>query len=191
MLISVFSQYFRYQWNLTDVTDILTELTEKCGKDVNTDHHTIKHVIYHMSNHFEKTWTTWDIIRTSDFCGQWLVRHKKKPITFQNFLWTKCDEVITWQCFLHYRLLMRGIHWSLVNSPHKESVTWSYDVSFIVSLNKVLYKQSSCWWLDMLWCPCYFTSTQGWVINICMCQQIMPSLVQIMACHLVGTKPLY
>ena len=37
-----------------------------------------------------------------------------------------------------------GIKWSLVDSAHKGPVMQSFDVFFIVSLNKLLNKQSSC-----------------------------------------------
>ena len=34
---------------------------------------------------------------------------------------------------------------------HKGPVMWSFDVFFVVILNKLLNKQLSCWWFEILW----------------------------------------
>ena len=49
--------------------------------------------------------------------------------------------------------LLKGIRQSLVDSPHKEPVVWSFDVFSVFSL-KLLNKQSSCQWLGMPWGVC-------------------------------------
>ena len=55
------------------------------------------------------------------------------------------------EMFSHYWPFVRGIHQSLVDSPHKGLVMWSFDVFFLVSLNKLLTYQSNC-----QWALCYF-----------------------------------
>ena len=66
-------------------------------------------------------------------------------------LLTLCHyDVLTWKLSPHYWSLW-GNHWSPVDSPHKGSVMWSVGVSFI-NLNKLLYKQLSCWWFEVPWC---------------------------------------
>ena len=42
------------------------------------------------------------------------------------------------------------LHWSLVDSPHKGTVLQSFDVFFIIDLNKLLNRQSTVWWFEML-----------------------------------------
>ena len=74
---------------MTDDTNIsdghLGKLTEKCGLDVDTDWHRLKHIILHVSYHyFEKILTAWDIIGTSDFSGQFV----RWTSHFQILLWT-------------------------------------------------------------------------------------------------------
>ena len=44
----------------------------------------------------------------------------------------------------HYWPFVRGYHRWPVVSPHKEPVTWYSDNFFLISLNKLLLKQSSC-----------------------------------------------
>ena len=60
-------------------------------------------------------------------------------------------NVMRWQCFRHYCSVMRGNHRWLVDSSHKGLVMWSYGDSFLVSLNKLLNRHSSCQWFEM---PC-------------------------------------
>ena len=68
------------------------------------------------------------------------------------------DDVMPWRCFPHYRHFMRGIHWSMVDSPHKGPVMWKFDVSFVVSLNKLLNTQPCYQWFEMpWWCSCDIT----------------------------------
>ena len=61
------------------------------------------------------------------------------------------DNFMTWKCFLHYWLFVRGIHQGLVDSPVKGPVMQSFDDSFDVSLNKLLNKQSRGRWIKMSW----------------------------------------
>ena len=51
-------------------------------------------------------------------------------------------RIITWKSFPYYWPFVRGIHRSPVDSPHKEQVVQSFDVSFDVSQNKLLNKKS-------------------------------------------------
>ena len=46
---------------------------------------------------------------------------------------------------------MQEIHQSLVDSPHKGTVTQTFDVSFLVSLNKLL-NIHRCFYTDTVWC---------------------------------------
>ena len=47
-------------------------------------------------------------------------------------------------------LCVKRIHLSLVNSPHKGLVMWDFDVWFDVNLNKLLSKQLSYWWFEIM-----------------------------------------
>ena len=38
------------------------------------------------------------------------------------------------------------LHGSLVYSPPKRSIIWTFGVNFVVALNKLLNKLSNCWW---------------------------------------------
>ena len=51
-----------------------------------------------------------------------------------------CNDVMTWKCFPYYWPLMKGIHWSPMDSPHKGSVMQSLDVFCVVH-----YTWRSCW----------------------------------------------
>ena len=37
---------------------------------------------------------------------------------------------------------------------HKEPVMWSFEILFVINLNELLDKQSSCWWFETPWHPC-------------------------------------
>ena len=60
-------------------------------------------------------------------------------------------ESMWWSSVVHYWPFVRGIHRSPVNSPHKGPVMQTFNISFVVNLNKLLNKQSSCWLLKMLY----------------------------------------
>ena len=66
------------------------------------------------------------------------------------------DDVI-WERYPQYWSYGKGNHRSPVNSPHKGPVTRGFDVSYIASLNKLLNKESSCPWFDMLRRSCDVT----------------------------------
>ena len=66
------------------------------------------------------------------------------------------DDVMIWKCFPHYWPFVRGIHRSLVDSPHKGPVIWGFE--FICSyLNMLLNKQSSYRWVGTPWHLCDVT----------------------------------
>ena len=60
-------------------------------------------------------------------------------------------DVMTWKHFLHYWPFEGWIE-SLVVSPHKRPIIWSFDV--FCSLYKLSNKQSSCQWCEMPWSSC-------------------------------------
>ena len=68
----------------------------------------------------------------------------------------------------HHLPFVRGINSSLMVSPHKGPVIWSYDVFFVVSLNNLLHKQYSWQKFDVhIWClcngvPCSASWWPGW-----------------------------
>ena len=64
------------------------------------------------------------------------------------------DDVMEWKRFQYKWPFVRGIHWPVLVSPHKEPMIWSFGVSFDVSLNKLLNKQSSWQFFEMPWCLC-------------------------------------
>ena len=74
-----------------------------------------------------------------------------KPTGMMWINWSQQDDVIRWKHFLRYWLLVRGIHRSPVNSPHKGQ--WCGGVFFDLRLNKRLSKQSWGWWFDTLLRP--------------------------------------
>ena len=54
------------------------------------------------------------------------------------------------KCFPHYWPFVRGIHWSLFESPHKGPVMWSCNVFIDTILNK-LNKLWNCQWFQTPW----------------------------------------
>ena len=67
-------------------------------------------------------------------------------------LWQSChihhDGVIKWKHVPLYLSLVRGIHRSPVNSPHKGQWRGTLMFSLICALNKRLSKQSWGWWFE-------------------------------------------
>ena len=53
-------------------------------------------------------------------------------------------------------LFVTEFHNILVDSPHRGPVMQIFSVSFVVSLNKLLNQQFSCWWFERL-CHCKVT----------------------------------
>ena len=70
---------------------------------------------------------------------------------------TEDDELIKWKHFPRYWPFVRGIHRSLVNSPHKGQWRRAF-IFFYLRLNKGLSKQSRGWWFETpscsLWRHC-------------------------------------
>ena len=68
------------------------------------------------------------------------------------------DDVIKWKHFPRYWPLVRGIHRSPVNSPHKGQWRGALMFSLTCALNKRLSKQSWGWWFETptrsLWRHC-------------------------------------
>ena len=56
-----------------------------------------------------------------------------------------------------YWPFVEGIHRSPVDSPHKGSIKYTFDVSSIIIPNKVLDKWSSCQRLETSWSSCDIT----------------------------------
>ena len=88
-------------------------------------------------------------------------------------------DVIKWKHFPRYWPFVRGIHWSLVNSPH---IVNDFDVFFDLCLKKLLSKQLRHQWFGIpwhsLWCHCNVPGA------LRVCQWFQPTLVQAMAwCH--------
>ena len=50
--------------------------------------------------------------------------------------------------------------WCPEGSPHKGTPMWSFAVSIVVILNKLLNKQSSCQWFDTPWGSCDVTAME-------------------------------
>ena len=73
----------------------------------------------------------WDMKRS--ICRSFKIRHNILP-TWQlppHWWATLHDEVMKWKLFPCYWSLVWGIHWSLVNSPHKGQWYWSLMFSLI------------------------------------------------------------
>ena len=51
---------------------------------------------------------------------------------------------------------VKEFHSTLLDSPHRGPVMQSFSVSLVVSLNKLLKQQFSCWWFERL-CHCKVT----------------------------------
>ena len=77
------------------------------------------------------------------------------------------------QCWPHELCFVRVILQSVVDSPHKGTILWTGDVSFVVRLNKLLSSWFFWWFEFLLWCHC---NDRVWSIcliawttsNICM-----------------------
>ena len=57
--------------------------------------------------------------------------------------------MVMMKLFPHYWFFEKGIHLSLVGSPHKELVMQSFDVFFVASLTKLLNDYWSCQCFEM------------------------------------------
>ena len=61
-------------------------------------------------------------------------------------------DVMTWKHSRHYWSFVRWINQSLVDLPHEGPVMQSFDIFFIVSMTKLLNKQSRCQWFETPLC---------------------------------------
>ena len=94
-----------------------------CYQPEQADEHTVKQPV------------TWEAIWCHDLFGPKWWRHIH-------------DDFMIWQHFLHYRPFVKGIHQSLVDSLHKGPVIQGFDVSFVISLSKLMNIQSSSQWFE-------------------------------------------
>ena len=62
------------------------------------------------------------------------------------------EEFKTWKYFTHYWAFCEGNPPVTGGFPSQRSEMWSFGGLFEVSLNKLLNKQSSCWWFETPWC---------------------------------------
>ena len=61
------------------------------------------------------------------------------------------DDVMSWKRFLQYWPFVRGIYLLPIDSPHNGPVLRIFDVSFVVSMERLLKQESSCRWFER---PC-------------------------------------
>ena len=93
------------------------------------------------------------------------------------------DDVIKWKHFPRYWSVVRGIHRSPVNSPHKGQWRGAFDIFFDLRLNKRLSKQSWGWWFETLSRPLIRQCNvpkQNKVWPMCMILGILPTEVYIL-----------
>ena len=64
-------------------------------------------------------------------------------VVFSPYFMVDYSDIITWKHFPHWWPFVMWIHWSLVE-PLKAPVMWSFYVFFVVSMNELWNKQSSC-----------------------------------------------
>ena len=86
-------------------------------------------------------------------------------ITHSKILRCVYDGTVAWKHFPHNRPFVRGIHQSPVDSFNKGPVMWNFDVSFDVSLRKLLNKQSRCRRIKIFWCSFDVTVMLPWYLN--------------------------
>ena len=78
------------------------------------------------------------------------------PFVFVTYFLT--DMIMSWyeNGFHITAPFVKEFHNALVDSPRRGPVMQSFSVSFVVSLNKLLNHQFSCWWFERL-CHCKVT----------------------------------
>ena len=96
------------------------------------------------------------------------------PFAFVTYHLT--DIIVSWygNGFHITAPFVKEFHNTLVDSPHRGPVMQGFSVSIVVSLNKLLKQQFSCWWFERL-CHCE-------VAHLC---HIMILLQNIMFCYFV------
>ena len=67
------------------------------------------------------------------------------------------DGVMTWKHFSQCWACVRYAHWSLVYFPYRRTITSYFRIFFVVSVSKMLTKQSICRWFETLWTSCDVT----------------------------------
>ena len=82
----------------------------------------------------------------------WRMRGRRCGVPSLPYVW---KHEITSKHSPHYWPLVTGMHWSPVYSPYKGPLMWSFSASFVVSLNKLLNKQSTCQWRDVMTLICH------------------------------------
>ena len=93
------------------------------------------------------------------FCYVQVIQTFQNPIPqFHDFiLHEHVPYHVPWWCDEHGHVFcVKGTHWYTVtlDSPHTGPIMWSFDISFVVSLNKLLKKLLSCQWFQMPWYSC-------------------------------------
>ena len=91
------------------------------------------------------------------------------------------DDVTAWEWFPHYWPFVAGIHQSTVVPPTKRPIMRSFDVFFVICMNKPLNKQSMYRWLDTPLCLCV---TVNLVSVICQ-QELRNDTVKTSSNHLM------
>ena len=78
------------------------------------------------------------------------------------------DDVMTWLCCPHYWPFVRGIHRVAGGFPSQRVSNGSFDIFFVLSLNKLLTKQSICRWFETLWRWCDVTVREQSICADCL-----------------------
>ena len=113
-------------------------------------------------------------LNKNKFCWDNNFRFSPYSIVFATYYLT--DMIMSWygNGFHITAPFVKEFHNTLVDSPHRGPVMQSFSVSFVVSLNKLLNQQFSCWWFERL-CHCKAT-------HLC---HIMILLQNIIFCYFV------
>ena len=87
-----------------------------------------------------------DLISLEFVCG---FQIGNKSAMIQVMAWHQIgNDIMPWKRLPYCWPFVRGIHWSPAYSPHEEPVLWSFDVYFVVSLDKLftlLSAWTNCW----------------------------------------------
>ena len=77
---------------------------------------------------------------------------------FSYGIWNKNINTISMiRKVMHHGPFVMKVQGSSGVSPHRNSVMQSFDILFLVSLNKLLKKLSICWWFETRCCSCDVT----------------------------------
>ena len=107
-------------------------------------------------------WKIWWMFRQCRHCNAkyWNLRLLKHSLFclkfyflfFQNYHLTQ-HMVMLWNSNA-WLVLCKGNSWWQIDSPHKGPVTWIFYDFFVGCWNKMLEKESSCWWFETTWLLC-------------------------------------